>query len=201
MSKSAAPASLEVKPSQRISRTRHQSIGANRKSVYVVLICVTLCIVGALASRSYARGSMAFVFSNAPDASIQLDQGFGVTNASGFASVGPLPYGAHSLRIVHRDYQPISTSISLGWLSGNRFSFQLIPIPLTLRINTMPGAQILLDDQSAGTANGQGVFIKPGVMPGYYRIQVRHAGYSPFILAQHLSPPVAQIDAGLKASQ
>ena len=202
MSTSATQAPLQVTASPRIPRTRLQPIGGTGKSAYLMAICLVLSIIGALASRSYSKGGMAYLSSNAPGASIQFDVGFGgSTNASGYAEVGRLPYGTRSLQILHRDYQPISTSISMGWLSGNHFSFQLTPIPLTLRINTMPGAEVLLNGQSAGTANNQGIFVKPGVMPGDYRIQVTLPGYTPFNLTQHLSPPFAQFYAGLNVSQ
>jgi hypothetical protein len=169
-----------------------------------MFICLALSIIGALASRSYSKGGMAYLATNAPGANIQVDGGFaraGATNASGSAEFGRLPYGARSLQIIHRDYEPLSTTIGMGWFSGNRFSFQLKPIPLTLTVNTAPGAEVLLNGQSVGTANNQGAFVKAGVMPGDYDIQVTLAGYSPFHIRRHLSPKFEQMYAGLSVSQ
>jgi hypothetical protein len=164
-------------------------------------ICLALSIIGALWARAYSKGGAAYISSNAPGAFIRIDGSGGQTNASGSGEVTGLPFGLRSLQMQHPDFQPLSTSISMGWLSSNRFSFHLTPIPLTLRINTMPGADVLLNGQSVGAANNQGVFIKSGVMPGDYRIQVTLAGYTPFNLTQHLSPPFAQFYAGLNISQ
>jgi hypothetical protein len=178
-----------------------QPIGGSGKSVYVVLICLTLSIIGAVASRSYSKGTTAYISSNAPGASVRVDGGFGRANSSGAAEFIGLPFGTRSLAIEHGDYAPLSTSMSLGWLSGNRFSFHLTPIPLTLTVNTMPGAEVVLNGQSVGTANNQGAFVKTGVMPGDYDIQVTLAGYSPFQVRRHLSPKFEQMYAGLNISQ
>ncbi len=167
----------------------------------MVLVCLALSIIGALASRSYSKGATAYITSNAPGANVRIDGNFDRTNPSGSAEFPGLPYGLRSLQIGHPDYEPLSTSINMGWLSGNRFSFRLVPIPLTLTVNTAPGAEVLLNGQSVGTANNQGVFVKAGVMPGDYDIQVTLAGYSPFHIRRHLSPRFEQMYAGLNVSQ
>src|SRR5271157_3142441 len=154
MSTSVTQPALEVKRPQPIPRTRLQPIGGSGKSAYIMFICLALSIVGALASRSYSKGGIAYLATNAPGANIQVDGGLaGATNSSGSAEFGRLPYGARPLQITHPDYEPLSTTISMGWLSGNRFSFQLKPVPLTLTVNTAPGAEVLLNGQSMGTAN------------------------------------------------
>ena len=202
MSTSVTQPDLEVKRPQPTPRTRLQPIGGSGKSVYIMFICLALSIIGALASRSYSKGGMAYLATNAPGVNIQVDGGFaGTTNASGSAEFGRLPFGARSLQIIHQDYEPLSTTIVMGWFSGNRFSFKLKPIPLTLTVNTAPGAEVLLNGQSMGTANNQGAFVKAGVMPGDYDIQVTLAGYTPFRLRRHLSPKFEQMYAGLNISQ
>jgi len=45
------------------------------------------------------------------------------------------------------------------------------------------------------------VFVKTGVMPGDYEIQVTMAGYTPFHQTRHLSPRFEQVYAGLNISQ
>jgi hypothetical protein len=65
----------------------------------------------------------------------------------------------------------------------------------------MPGAEVLLNGKSIGTANSQGVFIKTDVMPGDYDIQVTMSGYNPFHQTGHLSPPFQQVYAGLNVSR
>src|ERR1035438_9902775 len=101
-----------------------------------MFICLALSIIGALASRSYSKGGMAYLATNASGVNIQVDGGFaGTTNASGSAEFGRLPFGARSLQIIHQDYEPLSTTIVMGWFSGNRFSFKLKPIPLTLTVD------------------------------------------------------------------
>ncbi len=201
MSTSAPQSAPEAKSPQNTRRTRLQPIGGSGKSFYLMLICLALSIIGALTSRFYSKGGTAYIACNAPRANIRIDNNVGETGVSGSAEFAGLPFGLRSLQIGHRDYEPLSTSISMGWLSGNRFSFQLTPIPLTLTVRTVPGAEVLLNGQSAGTANDQGVFVKAGVMPGDYDIQVTLAGYRPFHLRRHLSPKFEQMYAGLNISQ
>ncbi len=201
MSSSASQPVPEVKPVQPIPRTRLQPIGGAGKSVYVVAVCLTLSIVGALTSRAYSKGGTAFIASNAPAANIQVDVSFRIASAAGSVEFPGLPFGTRSLQIRDRDHEALSTIIPLGWLSSNHFSFQLTPIPLTLMINTVPGAEVLLNGQSAGVSNNQGVFVKAGVMPGDYDIQVTLAGHSPFHQKRHLSPKLERVFAWLNVSQ
>ena len=201
MSMPAPQASPEVKRARPAPRTRLQPIGGNGKSVYVMGICLALSIIGAFASRSYSIGGTVYIASNAPLASVQLDGIFQSNSAAGSAEFHNLPFGVRHLQIHDRDHEPLSTSISMGWLSSNRFSFHLTPIPLTLQVNTVPGAEVLLNGQNAGTANNQGVFVKPGLMPDDYDIQVTMAGYNPFHEKRHLSPRFEQVYVGLSVSQ
>lgn len=201
MSASAPEPAPEVMVVQHSVRTRLTPIGGSGKSLYVMLVCLALSIAGALASRSYAKGGTAHITSNAPGVNIQIDGNFSTANASGSMEVAGMPFGSRNLQIGNRDYRPVSTAISMGWLSDNRFSFQLTPIPLTLTVNSMPGAEVLLNGKSIGTANSQGVFIKTDVMPGDYDIQVTMSGYNPFHQTGHLSPPFQQVYAGLNVSR
>jgi hypothetical protein len=89
----------------------------------------------------------------------------------------------------------------VGRFSANQFSLGLTPIPLTITVNTVAGAEVLLNGQSIGSANGQGVLSKSEVLPGTYDVEVRLAGYDPFHYKDHLSPPRAPVYAQLHISQ
>lgn len=202
MSTSISNQAPEARLSQPVPRTRLQPVGGSGKSVYVMLVLLALSLIGALAARSYSKGGTAYIACNAPAAFINVDGSFrGMTGPSGSAEFRSLPYGARTLEIQQRDYEPLSTSITMGWLSKNRFSLQLKPLPLTLTIFTAPGADVQLNGQSVGTANNQGVFAKNDVMPGDYDIQVTLSGYTPFHVRRHLSPKFERLYAGLSVSQ
>lgn len=183
-------------------RTRIQPAGGSGKSVYLAAILLVLSVLGAFASRSYGKGGTAYIRTNAPGAVIRLDSGFAIAaDDSGAAQMIGTPFGARTVNIASQDFEEFKTTLSVGWLSGNTFSLQLTPIPLTLTVNTMPAAEVLLNGQSAGSANSQGLFVKEGVTPGEYDIQVRLPGYNTFTQHRHLSPRFVQVFAGLNMSR
>jgi hypothetical protein len=179
-----------------------QPVGGAGKSVYVMLVCLALSLIGAIAARSYSKGGTAYISCNAPGAQVSVDGGYrGIAGASGSVELRSLPYGKRALQIQQRDYELLSTTIGMGWLSGNRFSLQLKPLPLTLTVFTAAGADVQLNGQSVGTANQQGVFAKNDVLPGDYDIQVTLSGYTPFHAHRHLSPKFERLYAGLTVNQ
>lgn len=118
MSTSDNQPALAVRPTQQTPRTRLQPIGGSGKSVYVVLICLTLSIIGAVASRSYSKGTTAYISSNAPGASVRVDGGFGRANSSGAAEFIGLPFGTRSLAIEHGDSRAAFNKHELGLALG-----------------------------------------------------------------------------------
>jgi hypothetical protein len=196
-----SPHELSVSPVASVaapSRTRLPPLGGAGKSFYFLVGFTGLLIIGALLAHFYAKGGDVQIATNAPNASVVLDSTFAQTDRSGFARFQRFPYGRRSLQVTHPEYEPLSTTLNRGWLSSNSFSFHLNPIPLTLQINTRPGATISLNNQTVGTADTDGVFQKQGIMPGDYDIKVDLSGYTPFHLAEHLSPKFARVYAFLR---
>lgn len=188
-----------VKSVTRPARTRVQPLGGTGKSVYIMAGLTGLSIIGAIMAHSYGKGGEVQLATNAPNATVILDSRFFQTDRSGVAHLEQrFPYGRRTLQITHPEYEPLSTTLNTGWLSSNSFSFHLNPIPLTLQINTRPGATISLNNQTAGSADSEGVFQKQGILPGDYDIKVELSGYTPFHLTEHLSPKFARIYAGLR---
>lgn len=184
-------------------RTRLEPIGGSGKSQRVMLLLLGLSLFGALVSRFYGGGASVHLTSNSPGAIVRLDGGrmSGTADASGNADLLQVPYGSRSVEIIHPDYERFETAVSVSLLSANRFPFQLKPIPLTLTVNTIPGAEVSLNGQSQGNANSQGVFSKDGVNSGIYDILVTLPGYSSFSRARyHLSPASNSLDASLTIS-
>jgi len=184
-----------------LPRTRLKPLGGSGKSVRVMLVCLILSVVGAIASRSYAKGGAAYISANAPGASVRVDDAGRQANASGAVQFVGLPFGQRRLQIQHPDFEPLTATIHMAWLSSNQFSFHLTAVPLTLTVNTNPGASVFLNGQAMGIANNQGILVKSGVTPGDYDIEVSLTGYNAFRQHRHLSPRFAQIYAQLYISQ
>jgi len=184
-----------------IPRTRLKPIGGTGKSSYIAAALLAVSVIGALVSGAYSKGRTGTISVNVYQGTIQVDNSTGTLSSDGSVEFQHLPYGTRSVHIYDQDHQPLSTTVHIGLFSDNRFAFQLIPVPLTLRVNTLPGAQVLLNGHSAGTANNQGVFVKDGIMPGDYRIQVTLAGYTPFEESGHWSPRAHYVNAWLRVSQ
>jgi len=127
-------------------RTRLQPISGGGKSKYVVMMCLGLSLVGAVVAQSYGKGASVRIRGNAPGANIVFDNGNSVkTDSSGSAQAYGIPIGSRTVQILHRDFEPLSTAVRAAWLSSNDFSYTLKPIVLMLTINTLPGAEIMVD--------------------------------------------------------
>lgn len=185
-----------------LPRTRLQPVGGQGKSLYLAALLLSLSLLAALFARSFSKGATAYIHTNAPRAVLSVDNSVATTASdAGSAQFNSLPFGFRNLDIKDRDHEPLSTAFRLGWLSSNRFAFELKPIPLTLTINTHPGAEVTLNGQSHGTANPEGVFQETGVLPGDYTIQVSLSGFEPVSIRRHLSPNHEHFNAWLRVSQ
>lgn len=184
-----------------IPRTRLKPLGGTGKSFRIVAALLAVSVIGALASSAYSKGRTGTISVNVYQGTIQVDNTTGTLSRDGSVEFQHLPYGTRSVHIYDQDHQPLSTTVHIGLFSENRFAFQLIPVPLTLRVNTLPGAQVLLNGQSAGTANNQGFFFKDGIMPGEHRLQVTLPGYAPYEESGHWSPPMHNVSPWLRVSQ
>jgi PEGA domain len=187
---------------QRSRRTRLELAGGRGKSLSIMLVLLGLSLVCALAGRAYSKGGHVRITSNVRRAMIQIDGNQMVpADATGAAEFAGIPFGSRSVQIIPQgfpaEYQPLTTTIHEAWLSGNNFSFTLQPVPVDLRVQTVPGAQISLNGQSSGYANNQGIFQKQGLNPGEYDITVSAPGYNPFQARQRLRPPAHQVYAYL----
>jgi hypothetical protein len=172
------------------TRTRLQPIGGHGKSIYVMLICLVLSIACALGAHSYSNGGAVHINHNASNARVFID-GSSTTLLVSPNDYRGVPFGTRTIQIVHEDFEPVTRSVHVGWLSENSFTFQLKPMVTILFVNTTPFAAIALDGQEAGTANNQGVFVRAGINAGMHTVGISLPGYSRFAGQVHLAAPRA----------
>jgi hypothetical protein len=173
------------------------------RSFQCMLVAVAILLVMIWLGRVYANGRTLTVRTNAPNAQVTLDGGR-------WTSVGParvaafekIPFGRREVAVTQPEYEPFSQVVSVGWFSFSpELQANLKPLPVELTVRTNAGAEVFLNNVSAGRAGQDGTFVRPDVIPGDYEIGVSLAGYTSWRAQTHLSPPSRTLWANLQITQ
>ncbi len=174
-------------------RTRLKAPTSSGLSFRIALVSAVVLSLSAILAHWYGSGATATITCNAPGAHIVLNGYPNFADAGGNVELKRLDYGSARLVIQHPDYEPLDTNVHLSWLGTNRFRYDLKPIPATVRIDTLPGATVYLNGREAGRANGQGRYLSGELSPGEYDIEVKLAGYSPYVEHRRLRAGSTQV--------
>jgi tRNA A-37 threonylcarbamoyl transferase component Bud32/tetratricopeptide (TPR) repeat protein len=132
-----------------------------------------------------AMGSL--VVETTPNAQVAIDgQPKGSADGSGRLTVGSLSAGNHSVEISLDKYQPLSgRSVTVAAGQPARFAQPLTPLPPappstgSLSLQTSAQAQISIDGQRKGMADGSGQFNLDGLSPGSHAVEVSLDHFQP----------------------
>jgi hypothetical protein len=142
-------------------------------------------VIAAKPPAPAAAGSL--VVETTPNAQVSVDgQSKGSADGSGRLNVGGLAAGNHSIDISLDKYQPVSgRSVTIAANATAHFSQPLTALPPpppssgSLSVQTNGGAQIAIDGERKGQADGSGQFNLDGVAPGRYTLEVSLANFEP----------------------
>jgi len=136
-------------------------------------------------------------------AQVMLDGNLlGTVQPDGTFSASNLKPGDHTVELRKEAYKPKKlprrfAAGELVHLAGSDVSMEsaapavkVVPtaLPAKLVIQTLPGAQVTLDDRAAGQANPQGRLEVDQVTPGQHTVQVALTGYQEYKQTVSLSP-------------
>ena len=115
-----------------------------------------------------------------PNAQVAIDgQPRGTSDGAGRLIVNGISAGNHSVDISLDKYQPVSghsVSITGGQIAHFAQPLTLLPPPPpssgSLSVQTTPNAQVSLDGQRKGAADGSGQFSLEGLAPGRYGLEI-----------------------------
>jgi hypothetical protein len=125
-----------------------------------------------------AMGSL--VVETTPNAQVAIDgQPKGSADGSGKLTVGSLSAGNHSVEISLDKYQPINgRSVTIAGGQAQHFAQPLTLLPPAppstggVSVQTTANAQISIDGQRKGSADGSGQFNLEGLSPGQHSVEV-----------------------------
>ncbi len=103
------------------------------------------------------------------------------TSSAGKLDIVDLPAGDYTLQASaplsgQLDAQPVV--IKQGKNSTITLQIKKPPVLLSLRVRTLPGANILIDDKPAGTSGADGSFLLAALSAGAHHIEARRSGRS-----------------------
>jgi hypothetical protein len=114
-----------------------------------------------------------------PGSDVYLDnQQVGAADVQGQMVIPNLRQGSHTVRVSRGGYQDWTQTITLD--SDQTLNLPLVPVtlpPVTLRVMTVPGSDVYLDNQQVGTADVQGQIVIPNVRQGSHTVRVNRGGY------------------------
>jgi formylglycine-generating enzyme required for sulfatase activity len=107
-----------------------------------------------------------------PNAEVYLDgQLQGRANAQGELRLRSKP-GTHALKISLRDKKDFEQSETLASRQTTRVEATLVDIPGSIRVQTLAGARVTLDNESRGVTGAGGQLVLADVSPGPHELQV-----------------------------
>ena len=142
-------------------------------------------VVAAKPAPGVPLGSL--VVETTPNAQVSVDgQSRGSADGSGKVSVGSLPVGNHSIDISLDKYQNVSgRSVSVSANQTAHFTQPLTALPPpppssgSLSVQTNAQAQISIDGERKGQADGSGSFNLEGLAPGRYTLEATLDRFEP----------------------
>ena len=121
------------------------------------------------------------VIDAAPEAEVYLDEEFkGRTGPEGELKAEDLKPGAHKLRVSLPGKKDFEQDVNLTAGQPNKVVATLADLPAKIVVDTAPGAQVFLDNQSRGVANASGELTLESAPPGNHELRITAAGKKEF---------------------
>lgn len=136
-----------------------------------------ILFVIAAASMAFSAGTTVIVTTNTPGGLVQIDGRDGIALSENSWQFNKVPFGTRYASAQHRDFVPKGEEVAVGPVSNGPFHFELERRKVRLTVNTVPGAEVLLNGQSYGKADPSGTFANDQIPAGDYEMVVRLAGY------------------------
>jgi formylglycine-generating enzyme required for sulfatase activity len=116
------------------------------------------------------RGSL--VIETSPDAEVYLDGELqGRADARGQLAVKP-KLGAHALKVILKGKKVFEQSVTLAGLEAVQIEARLADAPGSIRVRTLAGAQVTLDNESRGSADANGELVLSNLSPGVHELRI-----------------------------
>jgi hypothetical protein len=116
-----------------------------------------------------------------PNSQVYLDDAFrGSTNAQGRLVVVVATAGAHGLRVSLPGRRDFNQNVTTAPGRAVTVRPTQIDAPASLRVHTVPGAEVILDHASRGVVGADGVMLIPNLGVGQHDIRVLAPGRPPF---------------------
>jgi formylglycine-generating enzyme required for sulfatase activity len=120
------------------------------------------------------------VVTTSPNAEVYLDgQLVGRANAQGELTIKS-KLGTHALKVSLKGKKDFEQSITLASAEARKFEARLIDLPGSIRVQTLAGARVTLDDVSRGSTDASGQLTVDDVAPGAHELGVSAEGKKDF---------------------
>jgi formylglycine-generating enzyme required for sulfatase activity len=111
-----------------------------------------------------------------PNAEVYLDgQLVGQANAQGELTIKS-KLGTHALKVSLAGKKDFQQSVTLASAEARKIEARLVDLPGSIRVQTLAGARVTLDDVSRGSTDASGELVLTDVPPGSYHLRVTGQG-------------------------
>jgi formylglycine-generating enzyme required for sulfatase activity len=116
------------------------------------------------------RGNL--VIETSPDAEVYLDgEPQGRADAQGRLALKP-KLGAHALKVTLKGKKDFEQSVTLAGLQAVEIEARLADAPGSIRVRTLAGARVTLDNESRGSADANGELVLGNLSPGMHELRI-----------------------------
>jgi hypothetical protein len=173
--------------------SRIRMSGGRGRSLLVVACGCALLLVLAGYAHTCSKGVDIQLTASAPEVTLVVDGRLGVALQNGSMKLTGFPYGTRTFTATDADYLPVEQKQSVTWFTGSTVRLQLTPRPIEMRIQALPGSEVLVDQVSVGKAASNSQLIYGNLLPGEHLVSVRLDGYDTWEHRIQAHPPVVSL--------
>jgi hypothetical protein len=142
-----------------------------------ILLASVVLFVLAAGSLVFSRGRTVVLSTNTAGATVQIDGRPGRPLTDTSFQFDRVPFGTREAWVFHPDFLPRQEPLGVGPFGGGNRHLEMERRKVRLIVQTLPGAEVLLDGRPLGKADATGVFSNSDVPAGDYSMIVRLQGY------------------------